>query len=237
MQLSARLFALASMIPKKSRVVDIGTDHAYLPIFLAMRGTHPRVLATEISAGPFARAFACVCEHGMEDRVELRLGDGLDVVEPGEVDVAVMAGMGGSTMVDILQRGSAHRMHLKRLVLQPMSGQETLRRWLDLQGWYPAQEDLIREDDKYYEIIAAEPGSDDAFSRIRHRVGPRLLEARNPLLAGYLEDQKKHWQEVLSQLGNSRSEDKTERMEDISGRIEELEEVLAWLSGLSTSFK
>ena len=230
MQLSPRLAALAALLPKDVRVVDIGADHAYLPIFLAMRGTHPIVIATEISPGPFARAFSCVCEHGMEDRVELRLGDGLAVVTPGEVDAVVMAGMGGGTMVDILTRGAAHLPHLRCLVLQPMSGQEKLREWLDTHGWYPQQEDLVRDEGKFYEIIAAVPGQDHVYPQLRYRVGPRLLEERHPLLVPYLTDQKSHWEKVAAQVEQSRSHDKNVRLQDVNNRIQQLEEVLACLS-------
>ncbi len=230
MQLSPRLNAMATLLPKDVRVADIGTDHAYLPIFLAMRGTHPAVIATELSAGPFARAFSCVCEHGIEDRVELRLGDGLAVVKPGEVDAVVMAGMGGGTMVDILTRGIAHLPFLKVMVLQPMSGQEKLRQWLDSHGWHPAREDLVLDDGKFYEIIAAEPGQDDSWQMLRHRIGPRLLDGPHPLLAPYLTEQKNHWEKIANQVEQSRSGDKEERLTAINSRIQELKEVLGWLS-------
>ena len=229
MQFSHRLKALAAMIPKEARIADIGTDHAYLPIHLAMRGTHPTVIGTELSPGPFARAFSCVCEHGLEDRVELRLGDGLEIIQPGEIDVLVIAGMGGATMVEILTRGREHLSHLKRLVLQPMGGQEPLRHWLDDHGWHPVQEDLIKEEGKYYEIIAAEPGQDEAYANIRHRIGPRLMESPHPLLGEYLTYQKGHWENVLAQVKQSHSPVQEDRVRELEQRIHELEEVLSCL--------
>ncbi|MGQ9558791.1 MAG: class I SAM-dependent methyltransferase, partial [Desulfurispora sp.] len=103
MQLSARLSAIAGLIPAGSVVVDVGTDHARLPVYLVRSGRCPRALATEINRQPWQRARAAVAEAGLSDRIAVRLGDGLAPLRPGEADVAVLAGMGGGPIGRILQ--------------------------------------------------------------------------------------------------------------------------------------
>ncbi len=229
MQLSKRLMAIADMIPSDATVCDVGTDHAYLPIYLATRGTHPQIIATELSAGPIARALSHVCEHGMEHRVELRMGDGLDPIQPGEVDTLVLAGMGGATMVEILNKGKAHLPHIKHLVLQPMGSVGAVRRWLDEAGFYAAAEDLVLEEGKYYEIIHGMPGQESKAAPMRFIVGPRLLDSFHPLLEPYIRDQIRHWQQIRDNVSQGKGDDMDTRLQEINDHLQLLEGAIAWL--------
>lgn len=158
-KLSERLQTIAALVPTGARVADVGTDHAQLPCYLVGTKKAAYVIGTDLHQGPYERARQTVQEYALEEYIAIRLGDGLKVVEPGEVDTAVIAGMGGAAIRKILSESPAVVENLRKAVLQPMTNAETVRLWLQEQGWVITQEDLIYEDKQYYQIIAAEPAS------------------------------------------------------------------------------
>lgn len=156
MHLSQRLLVIANFIPRGSTIADIGTDHAYLPIYLVTEGVCPKGIGVDVHQGPFEAAMRAVQEAGLADKIAVRLGDGLAVVQPGEADVVVIAGMGGGTIRGILEAGPQVVAGLKRLILQPMVDSAHLREWLICNGWPIADEELVEEEGRLYEIIVAE---------------------------------------------------------------------------------
>jgi tRNA (adenine22-N1)-methyltransferase len=205
MELTGRLAALAAYVPAGSAVADIGTDHAYLPIYLVREGICERVIATDVKEGPFRSAGIKVKGHGLAGRVELRLGDGLKVLEPGEAEVLVLAGMGGNTIREILAAAPPVLNKCRRLVLQPMVDAGDLRFWLAEHGWLIWDEQLVEEENRIYVIIAAVPGLERTKDRLFLELGPRLLEKKNPLLAVYLENIMNQYERILSGLSASKS--------------------------------
>ncbi|HWI63012.1 MAG TPA: class I SAM-dependent methyltransferase, partial [Symbiobacteriaceae bacterium] len=180
--LSPRLAAAAAYVVGGQPLADIGTDHAYLPAHLVEAGAVPRAIAADVLPGPLEAARTTVLEAGLSDRIELRLGNGLRVLKPGEVATATICGMGGPLIAEILAAGPLEG--LRRLVLQPMGGEESLRRWLMENGWFLVDETLVEDAGRIYVVMAAEPGAmdltwADAF------LGPYLLKKRGPLLARY----------------------------------------------------
>src|SRR5690606_28962071 len=103
MRLSARLLKLAGKVPDNAVIADIGTDHALLPIYLISTGRASRVIAVEVADGPYRQADRALRTFGMENAVELRKGDGLRALSPGEVDAAIIAGVGGRQMIAMLE--------------------------------------------------------------------------------------------------------------------------------------
>lgn len=156
-ELSPRLAAVARFVLPGAPVADVGTDHAYLPVHLVGTGRVPRAVASDRMPGPLEAARRTVAAAGLADRVELRLGDGLQVLQPGEVATVVLAGMGGSLMARILGARPAVLASLRRLVLQPNTGEEGLRRWLAARGWRLADEGLVEDAGRIYVVMAAEP--------------------------------------------------------------------------------
>ncbi len=126
--LRKRLAEIAKLVPNGDRVADIGTDHAYLPIFLRQQDISPAVLACDIRALPLKSAMNNVADSGVTG-VDFRLCDGLSAIEKNEVDTVVIAGMGGECIAGILERSWAENSK-KRFLLQPMNSPEELRRYL-----------------------------------------------------------------------------------------------------------
>jgi len=154
--LSIRLAAIAARVPASSRLADIGSDHALLPVYLAEQGKLAAGIAGEVNPGPYEAARRQVRESGVEDRIEVRKGDGLAVLAPGEVDVITIAGMGGGLIVSILEAGADRLAGVRLLVLQPNVGEDQVRRYLLANDWLLAAEEILEEDGKIYEILTAE---------------------------------------------------------------------------------
>jgi tRNA (adenine22-N1)-methyltransferase len=133
----ARLRALAALVPPGVPTADIGTDHALLPVLLLRESRVPRVIGVDRLAGPLARARATVQAEGLaqDPRLELRQGDGLDPLLPGEVGTLVIAGMGGERVLSILDRGADRLAGVQTLVLHPDSHLPQARSGLASRGW------------------------------------------------------------------------------------------------------
>lgn len=227
MELTGRLAAIAAHVPAGPVVADIGTDHARLPIYLVGKGICPRVLATDLHEKPFQSACRAVTEHGLADRIDVRMGDGLQPLVPGEAGVVVVAGMGGNTIRQILASGPAVLSGVKRLVLQPMADAGDLRRWLVENGWRLVDESLAEEDGHLYTIMAAEPGREEISDPWLLEVGPRLVERCDPLLLKHLERIKSEYQRVLCCLAKSRSPAAERKALDLTVKLTRVREVLA----------
>ncbi|MGI6269235.1 MAG: tRNA (adenine(22)-N(1))-methyltransferase [Candidatus Howiella sp.] len=170
-ELSRRLSAILSLIPEGARVADIGTDHAYLPIALAVSGRAKRVIACDIHKGPLAVARKNLAVSGAVG-VELRLGDGLSPVAEGEVDTVVIAGMGGEVIASILGAADWVKSRRPLLLLQPMSSAEELRRFLSDGGFSIRSERAVEDAGRVYAVIAAVyTGERGAYSEPEEYIG------------------------------------------------------------------
>lgn len=153
--LGGRLQLCASMVRPGAALADIGTDHAYLPIWLAKQGTISRAIAADVKVGPLQKAQLNIQRYKVQDMVSARLSDGLDAVFPWETEDIVIAGMGGETMVQILSQASWLKDQSKHLILQPMATVESLRTWLASQGFAVLQEQAVQEDGHVYSAFLA----------------------------------------------------------------------------------
>lgn len=217
-QLSKRLKAIAQLIPKGSLMADIGTDHAFLPVYLVQQGIVPRAIAGDIHPGPIKMAARTVSEAGLTAKIEVRLGDGLAVLQPGDMEpegnwgfTSVIAGMGGGTIQAILAANPQITSKINLLVLQPMVDAGPLRAWLLAQGWELVIEELVEEEGRLYEILAAQPAVAQEeivteTDQVLLEVGPLLLANHHPLLGRHLDKLIQDKQRMLSQLANSTSE-------------------------------
>ena len=213
MHLDKRLQAVASLVPQGSRFADIGTDHAYLPVWLLEQGVIASAVAGDIAAGPCQAARTTVAMHGAASSIAVRQGSGLAVLRPGEADCIAICGMGGSTIISILAADMAVAKGAQRLLLQPMAGAAALRRWLVAQGWCITREALVDDEPHFYEIICAEraekyaarasDAGEQCYSEVEYLVGPALLRDGHPLLAKHIARQQASLQELLTNMARS----------------------------------
>ena len=153
--LSKRLLTVADMVPSGSKIADIGTDHGFVPIYLAKTGRVVRAIAMDVRKGPLERATQHVKEYGLEDVIETRLSDGLEKLEEGEADTMICAGMGGPLMQKILENKDPRSVKLKTLILEPQSELMQFREFLRSKGYEIIEEEFLLEDGKYYPVIKA----------------------------------------------------------------------------------
>ena len=230
--LSARLRSVAEKVEPYQKVADIGSDHAYLPVWLLRNEKIAFAVAVENQPGPLEAARKTIREETVGDRIVARLGNGLQVIEPGEVDVVVMAGMGGTTIRGILERSPAVVACLRRIVCQPMNGAAGLRRWLEESEWHIVSEDLVLEDAHLYEVLSAEPGKSDPTDELLLEIGPLLWHSRHPLLAEQLLRLKRQYELRAADMAHSRSEEVMKSLRACRQKINALEEKLTCLQAV-----
>lgn len=225
-KLSKRLQTIANFVDPGNSVADIGTDHALLSCYLIQEGIAPQVVAADVNEGPLKGAEMQVKGYLLQDKISLRLGNGLKVLKPGEIDTVVVAGMGGSTIKTILEDSPKVVKNLKQLILQPNIAGELIRRWACENNFKIVDEELINEDGYYYEIIVLEPGVMELKDDILFFLGPKLVEKKHNLLVPYLESIKESEQEILKQLAKSNSEKAKEKVAKIKNKWERIEKVI-----------
>ena len=156
LNLGERMMMAAKMVRKGSVVADIGTDHAYLPAYLVLNGISPSALACDLRKGPLDNAKKTVEQYGISDKITLRLSDGFDKIEPFEADDFILCGMGGTLMAELLSRAYWLRDSKKRIILQPQSHAEDVRKFLIENGFSIICEDACIDTGKLYCAMAAE---------------------------------------------------------------------------------
>ncbi len=156
-KLSPRLQMAADCVRCGKKIADIGTDHAYLPAYLIENGISPEAIAADIGEGPLENAKKIAHSSPvLKERITLRLSDGLKKIEPHEADDIIIAGMGGILIAEILTAAPWVKDASKRLILQPMSHAEDVRRYLCENGFEIIKEDACAEQRHCYLLIVAE---------------------------------------------------------------------------------
>lgn len=201
MEIQKRLQAIAEYIPSCHSIADIGTDHGHLPIYLMKRGDIGLVLATDVAEGPLLAAKKNIQKAGWDRHIECRLGNGIQVLKPGEVDGISIAGMGGALMIEILSANPVQVQTFQFMVFQPMTKAGRLRRYLYEIGWHIEKERLVAESDRLYGVILAKPGKIEvSYTDLVYEVGPYLQEARDPLLPRYyqmlIDGKRSAWEQL-----------------------------------------
>lgn len=218
LELTPRLQTVADLVPEGARLADIGTDHAYLPVWLLMQGRLKHAIAADIRSGPLDRARATAAEYGCTQQVQFVLCNGLADIGPDDVDTVVIAGMGGETIAAIMQAAGWLKSGSYHLLLQPMSAQEQLRGWLWRNGFVIEEERLVREGEKLYNIFSVRPGSTQPMTLGQEWVGCQDKEMVQPLRSEYLN-------RVLAKLERAISGVRQGAGEDNAVKLAELERV------------
>lgn len=224
MDLSERLKAIADFVKKNSIVGDIGTDHGYIPIYLIEEGISKRVIASDISRGSLEKAVENVEHAGLKDKIFCRLGNGLDTIKPYEIDTVIIAGMGGILIKEILDSRKDVRDSINNFILQANIATDELRRYLIENGFEIVDEVLVKDSDKYYEIIQARKGVNPEYDF--YKIGDKLIENRDPLLREFIEHKLKLNQAIIEDLLESPVDSVKDRIDFLEDENRKYKEVL-----------
>ncbi|MDD6347309.1 MAG: class I SAM-dependent methyltransferase [Lachnospiraceae bacterium] len=238
MLLSERLEGVASLITAGIPVIDVGTDHAYLPVSLVGRGYTPYALCSDLRQGPIDRAADNIRQAGLEDRIRTVRCDGVPPAEALTEDLRggalVMAGMGGPLMASILEKAADRLGFFSEIIAEPQSDAAAFRRCLVNLGFRITDEKMVKEENKFYPIIrtvkAEEPVP--ALKEAALAFGPCLLAAKDPVLKACLEKQLAVNEALIRQLSDLGDKASAQTEKRLSRLTEEGRLLTAVLAGL-----
>ena len=221
----------ATLVPDGARVVDIGCDHGYVAMWLAKEKKCPVVIASDVNSGPLKRAEKNIKEAKLDHLIETRLSDGFSAITPGEVDTAVIAGMGGMLMCEILSGGMNVIKEMNCLVLQPQSDIGAVRRHIHRIGWHIDKESICSEDGKYYFSIRALPGEEETpYSDAEYEHSRYLSNEGSRVYINYTKSKIKKYEDIVMCALNITPEFETEelkqRKEEILKKVDELKKMI-----------
>ena len=220
--ISKRLELVASFVPQGSILLDVGSDHAYLPIELVERGQIEAAIAGEVVVGPYQSAVKNVDAHGLEEKIQVRLANGLAAFEEeDQVSVITIAGMGGRLIATILEEGLDKLANVERLILQPNNREDDLRIWLQDHGFQIVAESILEEAGKFYEILVVEAGQ-MKLSASDLRFGPFLSKEISPVFVQKWQKEATKLEFALSQI----PEKNLEERQVLAHKIQAIKEVL-----------
>lgn len=229
MHLSKRLEYVGDFVPENSRLADIGSDHAYLPVALMLQKKIAFAVAGEVVKGPFESAKKQVMKSGLVDYIIVRLADGLDaIVEEDQITAVTICGMGGALIRNILEAGWQKQKinGSERLILQPNVGEHLVRQWLVDHEYSILAEKIMEENNKRYEIIVAEKLSQvEEYSEAEILFGPKLLQQKSTIFEEKWQSELKQRQAILEKLQQAK-EAHTDKKQQINAEIEWIKEVL-----------
>ncbi|MCR6110406.1 tRNA (adenine-N(1))-methyltransferase [Bacillus sp. A301a_S52] len=231
-KLSKRLKKVSEHVPFGAIVGDIGSDHAYLAVYLVQSGRCPYVVAGEVNQGPLASAKAHIRSNGLTHKISAKLGNGLEVLENEKINTVVVAGMGGPLITTILEEGKERLDLVERLILQPNVAADHIRRWLVENDWELIDERILEEDGHVYEILVAEKGSgltpyetEDLEKQLW--LGPYLLKNKNTAFEKKWKRERQQIEKIIKQLELSEKSDVLkEKKQQLSQKMIWLEEEL-----------
>ena len=220
--ISKRLEMVASFVPQGAVLLDVGSDHAYLPIELMKEGRINRAIAGEVVAGPYQSAVKNVKEHDLEEKIQVRLANGLAAFEESDkVSVITIAGMGGRLISTILEEGLDKLANVERLILQPNNREDELRSWLQDHRFQIVAESILEEAGKFYEILVVEAG-EMKLSATDVRFGPFLSKEVSPVFIQKWQKEAAKLEYALSQIPEKNQEER----QVLADKIQAIKEVL-----------
>lgn len=237
-KLSKRLQAIAGLVTAGNRVCDVGTDHAYIPIYLVQNDIIPCALAMDVNKGPLLRAKEHIAEEKRDNGAETggcetldkyivtRQSDGLTQLRAKEADTIILAGMGGGLMIRILQEGMEKLEAVKELILQPQSDVDKVRRFVEASGFAIEKEDMVFEDGKYYVMFRCIHSDGLEMSEqkvVYERYGRGLIRQNHPLLQTYLQKEEAQLLKIRESLSLQKTGEAAKK------RLYEVEEQLQWI--------
>lgn len=228
MQISERLKTVASFVTEGMRVADIGTDHAYVPIYLIQNKKIPSALAMDIKEGPLKRAREHIAQQGLTEQIETRRSDGFSAFQKGDAQSVVIAGLGGELMIQILALGKPVISEVSEFILSPHSEIHKVRIFLIEHGFSIVKETMLCEEGIYYTVLKAVYGTGDYRTEAELWYGKRMLEERNPVLYNYLQKEYAICLQIEKKLFGVSKENAKKRREKLKEECVRIKEALAY---------
>nr|WP_265588832.1 class I SAM-dependent methyltransferase [Terrisporobacter petrolearius] len=227
-KLTNRLLKIASLVSENKRLADIGTDHGYIPVYLLNQNKIDFAILADINKGPLENARNEVRRNKLEDKVDLRLGSGIEVLKKGEVEEVIIAGMGGILIGELLEANKEVAHSVEKLILQPMQAQEELRQYLLNNGYEIIDECLEKEDFRLYEIIIAKYTGKNTLveDNIYYEVGKKLIENKDKLLTEFINNKIKKYNNIINKLGDKDTEAVILKRDLAKDKIEKLKKLI-----------
>lgn len=224
-KLSDRMRAVANLAEGKV-VADIGCDHGYISMHLVQNG-FKKAVAMDLREGPLQMARTNVRDYGLEESIDIRLSDGFDGLLPGEADCAVIAGMGGILITDILKRGRIHTDNKITLVLQPQSDLDMVRGYLQEISYEIADEVMVLDEGKFYTAMKAVPAEHPVeYTATELKYGPVLIRRKDRTLKSYLTNEREKICELIGSMEHINSDKAADRLETLRVELKDVEATL-----------
>ena len=179
-KLSKRLEVVANFIEDNSKIIDIGCDHGLLSIYLAKKYKNINIIASDANKNALSSAIKNIKESKLKDRIQTRLGSGLDVVTPEEIDTIVIAGMGSNTIVGILKYSRDKLVNVNNIIVQSNTDLYFLRKNITSIGYYIEDEVLVEDKGIIYTVIKFTKGK-KKYNYKQLYLGPILLDKKDKL--------------------------------------------------------
>ncbi len=221
-----RLECIKSMVSKCSVVADIGTDHGYVAEMLLKDSICQKVIATDLNEGPLSRAVEHLTSIDLADKCNFRLGSGLTVLNEGEADAVIIAGMGGELISDIIETSKNIAIHTKELILQPMTTADKLRRYLFKNNFKILDENIVKEFHHYYFVIKAVPGTVEKDDEFYYEFSKILIEKKETLMHEYMNKALNINENIIRNLEKNNNSDYNKKIEALINKNKRIRELM-----------
>lgn len=209
---------IAQAVKPCEKVFDTGSDHAFIPIYLVLKGICSNAVASDVKEGPIKVAARNIKRFKLENRITVEKGDGIE--NATGFDCIIIAGMGGQLICDIISRSSDIAKNAGQLILQPMNAPEKLRKYLWDNGYKIYSENLCSEKHKVYNVICAKyTGINETYEKWQLHASKKLTEKKHILLSGYIAPKLRRLYDMKNGIGDS-----SEELNDLIKRLEEVKD-------------
>lgn len=220
MKISNRLKLIASFVDDNANVIDVGCDHALLDIFLVQNKTDIKTIASDINEGPLEGARKNIKRYHLEDKIEVKLGDGISTIN-NQTDTIIISGLGGETIVDILKKDLNKLPNIKTLILSPHGDSYIVRKEITALGFKISNEIFIYDQNKPYIIIKFVRGKEE-YTDDELFFGPYILQEKNSFFRKYYQELNIKNKKVLTTIPSTN----TAIRQKLEKEIERLDRIL-----------
>ncbi|WP_040211397.1 tRNA (adenine(22)-N(1))-methyltransferase [Clostridium polynesiense] len=231
MELSIRLKSIINLMDSCSSIVDVGTDHGYIPIYAVKNGICKTAIASDINSGPLKKAEKNIVNEELKDKIYCRKGGGLSTVSVDEVEALIIAGMGGNLIRDILLEDIEKVKRYEYIILQPAQNPEVLREFLYKNSFEVIDEDICIDEGKFYELFKVkyiEDVKDESKEDTDYEISPYLIKKKHPLILDYIEYKILYYEKIKNYIleDTEAARERKNSVQCILNRLEELRKCL-----------